>query len=165
MPTQPESESALAKSENPMVEMIMMMAILDPHHMVAAMQKMIPFATAIPDLDAARVTEIQEKNFWAIANASTNIQRMVSETATQEYRMLQECVTKTLQHISCAGAPTGTAAKQTEVIGHLIDKLSKETIDLMQRNSENTVAIINDMRGRYIDAMEEIIQAIQSHST
>lgn len=155
MPTQPETQSALAKSENLMVDMIRMMAILDPHHMVAVMQKLFPFATAIPGLDAAGLTEIHQKNYFAILNASTNIQNMLDVTAMEEHRMLQEYVTATLQQISCAGSP-----KQTELVGHLIDKLSKETIALMQRNSEQTIAIMKDMRRRYIDALDEIKQAL-----
>lgn len=41
MPKQPESTSALAKSENPMLDMIRTMAIVDPHHMMEIMQKFI----------------------------------------------------------------------------------------------------------------------------
>lgn len=164
MPKQPESMSALAKSDNPMLDMIKTMAIVDPHHIVEVMQKLIPFATAIPGLDAPRLAEVQEKNFFAIMNATANMQKMVSDTATEEYRILQECVSETMQHISSAGAPTGTATKQMEMITHLIDKISKDTIELMERNCEQLSAITKDMTKRYVAALNEIKQMSQQSS-
>lgn len=165
MPKQPESTSALAKSDNPMLDMIRTMAIVDPHHMMEVMQKLIPFATAIPGLDAARLTEIQEKNFFAITNASANLQKMMNDTAAAEYQMLQNCVSETLQQISSAGTQTDTAQKQMEMVTRLFEKISKDTIELMEINSKQLSAIVKDMTKRYIAALNEIQQMSQHSST
>ncbi len=168
MPKQRASTSAPATSENPMLDLIKTLAIFDPHHMVAAMQKLFPFAAAMPGLDAARLTEIQEMNVAAIVDASTNVQKIVSNTATQEWQMLQECVSETfrsLQQMSHLGEPAGAGADQTDMVVQIIGRLSKETIELMTKNSEQMMAVLKDMTWRYVEALNEVTQMRQQSNT
>lgn len=168
MAKQPASTSAPATNENPMLDLIKILAISDPHHMVEAMQKLFPFAAAIPGLDVARLTEFQEKNVAAIVEASTTVQKIVRDTAAEECHMLQECVSETLrslQQMSHAGERPGAGAKQTDMVVQIMDKLSKETIELMESNSEQMIAVLKDMRLRYVDALNEIKQMSQQSNT
>lgn len=153
------SSSAPEQSANHMMNFIKMLALFDLHHMVEAMQGLFPFPAAIPGLDLARLTKIEEEYFADIANASTNVQQRISATTAEQSKMLQECISDTLRSLhkmSLSGDPNEVAAKQTELVAQIMEKLSSETMALIERHSEVMMDILADLKDGYVKALTEI---------
>jgi hypothetical protein len=147
---------------------IKMLALSDPHHMVESMQKLFPFATSIPGLDPARLTEIGESSFHELLNASTNVQQRISDSVAEESKLLQECIGETLQSLqqmSGWGNPHEVAAKQTEIVAQVMDKLSRETMEIMMANAEVMMKAVTQMKNRYVATLDEFKKMAEQSKT
>lgn len=158
--TEPETITGIKESENPTLDMIRALAIFDPHRLVEAMQKSLPFAD-IPGVDLARLTETQEKNLAALEGAARMEQQVLSEAAKREFRLIQEQMSETLnaiKELSTTSNPLDASAKQTELAVKTLNKLSQETEEFMKDEGSRQMDIFKMLAKRYVDALGEIKQ-------
>lgn len=147
-------------SEIPTLDMIRSLAMFDPHHLVEAMQKALPF-TEIPGVDIARLTETQEKNLAVLQGAARMEQQVFSKAAETEFRLMQEQISETLnaiREISGSGNPVDASARQTELAVKTLDRLSQETEKFMEEEGSRQMDIFKMLAKRYVDALGEIKQ-------
>ena len=159
MSTKPNmSVASMPQAENPLLNVLRLSGSLDPHHLVEAIQKLFPFGT-IPGIDAARLVEMQEKNVAVLQAVTQHLQEVLSNTAKSEFQMVQKCVEDAIRmvgEISQAKDPFEASAKQTEMVVLTVEKLSRETVEVLTKNSEQLVTALKDLALRYIKCINEL---------
>src|SRR5450755_1420466 len=120
--------------ESPALELTKAIALFDPLHIMRDLQQLFPFS-AISGVDLVRLTEIQEKSLASLKAAVDLEREFVFSTGKREYEMLNACfndIMDAMKQMSMARDPVEASTKQTEVAVQIVDRLSQETVQVLQ---------------------------------
>jgi hypothetical protein len=150
--------SAKPQDDNPMLAMIRAMATFDPHHLVEAMQKWLP-QSAVPGVDIAGWTAMQEKNMAALQAASRQTQAVLSDSANRQLEIVREWIgtaVRATEDTSRAGNPYDATAKQVEFAFSTMGDVTLQGIEALKATAEKLREISNQLGSRCADAIAEM---------